>query len=136
MVSSHFHNGNGRQSPPGRQSIHVLLRRLLPVPFFRIPDQKEIIALFASFNAAVCCRRTDAFQIPVPVPAARFAALSHMLINGFFIVRILARQCSASWGFGVLNECLHVVRAARWLMWMKIISTYVTAPQALHHSDQ
>src|ERR1700679_3100592 len=60
MVSSHFHNGNGRQSPPGRQSIHVLLRRLLPVPFFRIPDQKEIIALFASFNAAVCCRRTDA----------------------------------------------------------------------------
>jgi hypothetical protein len=29
----------------------------------------------------------------------------------------------------VLNGCLHVARAARWLMWMKVISTYVAAPR-------
>ncbi len=51
--------------------------------------QNDVIALVVSFRTAVCWRRTAAAPLPRTVAAARFAALSHMLINGFFIVSAL-----------------------------------------------
>jgi hypothetical protein len=74
---------------------------LRPVVSLAAAFQKEIIALLASFKAAVCCRRTDACQIPIPVPIARFAALSHILINGFLMDCFLLHQtwrCLTIWG--------------------------------------
>jgi NAD(P)-dependent dehydrogenase (short-subunit alcohol dehydrogenase family) len=60
----------------------AMARRFAALRFFGAPG---VIALVASLIIAVCCRLASAVQKPRTGPAALFAALSHMLMKGFFI---------------------------------------------------
>ena len=48
-----------------------------------VPHESAVAC--TALAAAVCCRLASAVHIPRAMPAALFAALSHMLMNGFFI---------------------------------------------------
>jgi hypothetical protein len=66
----------------------VLLRRLAVERFLADPAllfEERVACPVISFSIAFCWRRISAVQKPRAAPAEALAALSHMLIQGFFI---------------------------------------------------
>jgi hypothetical protein len=97
-----YHGGSVRNLGKSRERYELFLRfRDLAFGFM---VQNDVIALFVSFSAAVCWRRTAASPMPRPVAAARFAALSHMLIKGFFKISPFCRRCGWSRRIGVVSQ--------------------------------
>jgi hypothetical protein len=97
-----------------RYALFLRFRALV----FGFMVQNDVIALFMSFTAAVCWRRTAAAPIPRPVAAARFAALSHILKKGFFTMNPCWRRCGVLKGIGVVVSKFHVFancKPERWL---------------------
>ena len=69
----------------GSRLVRVAHRRLR---FFvgAVPVQHSTICRVASASAALAARRDAADAVPRAAPSVEFAALGHMLRNGFFFV--------------------------------------------------